>query len=39
MAEGVGTEGWMGALIRSLAERFHMLEQHVRTSGLRRGDD
>ncbi len=38
MADGVGADGWTGALIRSLAERFHALEQQVRKSGLRRGD-
>jgi hypothetical protein len=33
---GVGTNGWTSALVRSLAERFHALEQQVRRSGMRR---
>ncbi len=35
MTEGVGG-GWTSALVRSLAERFHALEQQVRRSGMRR---
>ncbi|HEX3595604.1 MAG TPA: serine/threonine-protein kinase [Polyangiaceae bacterium] len=37
MTEGLGTDGWTGALVRALAQRFHDLEQQVRNSGLRRG--
>jgi serine/threonine-protein kinase len=37
LTEGLGVEGWTGALVRALAERFRDLEQHVRSSGLRRG--
>jgi len=37
MTEGLGTDGWTGALVRALAQRFHDLEQQVRSSGLRRG--
>lgn len=36
MNEGLGLEGWSGALVRALAQRFRNLEQHVRVSGLRR---
>jgi serine/threonine-protein kinase len=36
MTEGLGTDGWTGALVRALAQRFHDLEQQVRNSGLRR---
>jgi serine/threonine-protein kinase len=35
--EGVGVDGWTGALVRALAERFRTLEQQVRASGLVRG--
>jgi serine/threonine-protein kinase len=37
MAEGLGIDGWAGALVRALAQRFHDLEHQVRASGLRRG--
>jgi CRP-like cAMP-binding protein len=37
MTEGLGLEGWSGALVRALAQRFRNLEQAVRSSGLRRG--
>ena len=37
LAEGLGVEGWTGALVRALAQRFRDLEQRVRSSGLRRG--
>jgi eukaryotic-like serine/threonine-protein kinase len=37
LTEGLGVEGWTGALVRALAQRFHDLEQRVRSSGLRRG--
>jgi serine/threonine-protein kinase len=36
MNEGLGLEGWTGALVRALAQRFRNLEQQVRVSGLRR---
>lgn len=35
--EGVGVDGWTGALVRALAERFRALEQRVRESGMVRG--
>jgi serine/threonine-protein kinase len=38
MKQGVGTSGWTSALVRSLAERFHALEQSVRRSGMRRDE-
>ena len=34
---GVGMDGWSGALVRALAERFRTLEQQVRASGMVRG--
>ena len=37
MTEGLGIDGWTGALVRALAQRFRALEQQVRDSGLRRG--
>jgi serine/threonine-protein kinase len=37
MTEGLGIDGWTGALVRALAQRFHDLEHQVRNSGLRRG--
>jgi hypothetical protein len=37
MTEGLGIEGWTGALVRALAQRFRHLEQQVRNSGMRRG--
>ncbi len=36
MSEGLGLDGWTGALVRALAGRFRNLEQAVRSSGLRR---
>jgi serine/threonine-protein kinase len=36
MTEGLGIGGWSGALVRALAQRFHDLEQKVRSSGMRR---
>ncbi len=36
MNEGLGLEGWTGALVKALAHRFRNLEQRVRDSGLRR---
>jgi len=37
LAEGLGIDGWTGALVRALAHRFNDLEQQVRAAGLRRG--
>jgi hypothetical protein len=37
MTEGLGVDGWTGALVRALAQRFRDLEQQVRDSGMRRG--
>lgn len=37
MTEGLGMEGWTGALVRALAQRFRDLEQRVRASGMKRG--
>ena len=37
MNEGLGIDGWTGALVRALAGRFRDLEQQVRSSGMRRG--
>jgi serine/threonine-protein kinase len=36
LSEGLGIDGWTGALVRALAHRFHDLEQQVRAAGLRR---
>ncbi len=36
MQDGLGVDGWSGALVRALAQRFRDLEQTVRRSGLRR---
>jgi serine/threonine-protein kinase len=36
MAEGLGADGWTGALVRALAQRFRDLEQKVRKSGMKR---
>ncbi|MFT3922178.1 MAG: protein kinase [Myxococcales bacterium] len=36
MTEGLGVDGWSGALVRALAQRFRKLEQQVRMSGIRR---
>jgi serine/threonine-protein kinase len=38
MIEGLGVNGWTGALVRALAQRFRTLEQAVRKSGMRRGE-
>lgn len=35
ITEGLGTDGWTGALVRALAQRFRTLEQEVRDSGMR----
>jgi serine/threonine-protein kinase len=37
LVEGLGVEGWTGALVRALAQRFRDLEQRVRSAGIRRG--
>ncbi|HYO96632.1 MAG TPA: protein kinase [Polyangiaceae bacterium] len=37
MTEGLGVNGWTGALVRALAQRFRALEQQVRDSGMARG--
>jgi hypothetical protein len=37
LGEGLGIDGWTGALVRALAHRFRDLEQQVRDAGLRRG--
>jgi len=36
MEEGLGVDGWTGALVRALAHRFRDLEEMVRKSGLKR---
>lgn len=36
MTEGLGIDGWTGALVRALAQRFRDLEQQFRNSGMRR---
>jgi serine/threonine-protein kinase len=36
MTEGLGVDGWTGALVRALAQRFRNLEQTVRNAGIRR---
>jgi serine/threonine-protein kinase len=36
MTEGLGVNGWTGALVRALAHRFRALELTVRNSGMRR---
>ena len=36
LAEGLGIDGWTGALVRALAHRFRDLEKQVRASGIRR---
>jgi CRP-like cAMP-binding protein len=36
MTEGLGVNGWTGALVRALAHRFRALELSVRNSGIRR---
>jgi serine/threonine-protein kinase len=37
MTAGLGLDGWTGALVRALAQRFRDLEHQVRQSGMRRG--
>jgi serine/threonine-protein kinase len=36
MQDGLGADGWTGALVRALANRFRDLETKFRESGLRR---
>ena len=36
MIEGLGVDGWTGALVRALAHRFRDLEHQFRNAGLRR---
>jgi len=36
MTAGLGFEGWTGALVRALAQRFRTLEQQMRDSGIKR---
>jgi serine/threonine-protein kinase len=36
MTEGLGLDGWTGALVHALAQRFRNLELQVRSSGLKR---
>ncbi len=36
MHEGLGLDGWTGALVKALAQRFYDLEQYVRKAGLTR---
>jgi serine/threonine-protein kinase len=36
MEEGLGVDGWTGALVRALAQRFRDLEQKIRKSGIKR---
>jgi serine/threonine protein kinase len=36
MTEGLGIDGWTGALVRALAHRFRDLEHQFRNAGLRR---
>jgi serine/threonine-protein kinase len=36
LSAGLGVDGWTGALVRALAQRFRDLEQIVRESGVRR---
>jgi CRP-like cAMP-binding protein len=37
MADALGVDGWTGALVHALAQRFRNLEHQVRESGMRRG--
>jgi hypothetical protein len=36
MTQGLGYDGWTGALVRALAQRFRTLEQQMRDSGIKR---
>jgi serine/threonine-protein kinase len=37
LAAGLGADGWTGALVRALAQRFRDLEHKLREAGVRRG--
>jgi serine/threonine protein kinase len=37
LTAGLGADGWTGALVRALAQRFRDLEQKIREAGVRRG--
>jgi len=37
LSAGLGADGWTGALVRALAQRFRDLERTVRQAGVRRG--
>lgn len=37
MRQGLGMDGWTGALVRALAQRFRALEQQIRSAGIKRG--
>ncbi|HKP56613.1 MAG TPA: protein kinase [Polyangiales bacterium] len=37
LTEGLSADGWTGALVRALAQRFRDLEHQFRNAGLRRG--
>jgi eukaryotic-like serine/threonine-protein kinase len=37
LSAGLGADGWTGALVRALAQRFLALEQKLREAGVRRG--
>jgi len=36
LSQGIGVDGWTGALVRALAHRFRELEHQFRSAGLRR---
>jgi CRP-like cAMP-binding protein len=37
LTAGLGADGWTGALVRALAQRFRDLEHKIREAGVRRG--
>ena len=37
LSAGLGADGWSGALVRAVAQRYRDLEQKVREAGVRRG--
>jgi eukaryotic-like serine/threonine-protein kinase len=37
LSAGLGADGWSGALVRAVAQRYRDLEQKVRDAGVRRG--
>jgi CRP/FNR family cyclic AMP-dependent transcriptional regulator len=39
LQDGLGADGWTGALVRALAQRFRDLEHMVRQSGMKRHTD